>query len=245
MEIGKRFNCVTFLAYLILNAIMFNWQFISRFGETSLLLPAAMLIAAWLFHVGAMASARRWFLSFGVAAATVLVSKLAFMGWGIGSAALDFTGFSGHSMMAASVLPVLLYLLVPVSWQRLALCAGCVGMLLALLVGFSRLELDAHSNSEVLSGLILGFGVSLPFILSSARPARSAPAVATSLALVLMLAVPAAGVAAPTHRWLEVLATRLAGRDKPFQRGQWRSWALQNGHAQVLTRLTPATPQLY
>ena len=236
---GKWLNCVTFLAYSILDAIMLNWQFITRFGETSLLLPGAMLITAWLFHTRAIASAWRWFLSFGVAAAMVLVSKLAFMGWGIGSAALDFTGFSGHSMMAASVLPALLYLLVPNAWQRLAFGAGCMGMLLALLVGFSRLELDAHSSSEVLSGLILGFGVSLPFILSSSRPVRSAPVVAASLVLVLLLAVPVTGVAAPTHHWLEVLATRLAGRDKPFQRGQWSSWALQSGHEQVLTRLAP------
>ncbi|MCP3019164.1 phosphatase PAP2 family protein [Cupriavidus basilensis] len=222
---------------------MIPWHLISRFGETSLLLPCAVLIAAWLFHAGAVASARRWVLSFGVTAAVVLASKLAFMGWGIGCAALNFTGFSGHSMMSASVLPVLLYLIVSARHPRLAVGAGGIGLLLALLVGVSRLKLQAHSGSEVLGGLALGFAVSLSFIFRGRRPARSAPALAAALVVVLMLGVPAVGVAAPTHHWLEILAARLAGRDKPFQRGQWREWAGQREGAAVLACLPPASPR--
>ncbi|MGO4325723.1 phosphatase PAP2 family protein [Cupriavidus sp. 2TAF22] len=211
-----------------------HWHFISRFGETSLLLPCAVLITVWLLYAGAYASARRWLLAFGLGAALVLASKLAFMGWGIGCEALNFTGFSGHSMMAASVLPVLLYLVVSARYPRLALVASCFGILLALLVGVSRLKLEAHSDSEVASGLAIGFAVSLSFILWSVRPRRSAPALAAALLMAVMLGVPVAGVAAPTHHWLEVIAARLAGRDKPFQRGQWREWAGQPESAAVL-----------
>ncbi|WP_043366677.1 MULTISPECIES: phosphatase PAP2 family protein [Cupriavidus] len=216
-----------------------HWHFISRFGETSLLLPCAVLIAIWLLYAGAYAGARRWLLSFGSAAALVLASKLAFMGWGIGCEALNFTGFSGHSTMAASVLPVMLYLVVPARHPRLALAASGAGILLALLVGVSRLKLQAHSDSEVISGLALGFAASLSFIAWSARPRRSAPALAAVILMAVMLGVPVAGVAAPTHRWLEILATRLAGRDKPFQRGQWREWAARHEGAAVFACAPP------
>lgn len=233
-------NCAIFFACPTKTALKMPWNFITRFGETSLLLPCAVLIAAWLFHAGAAASARRWLIAFGATAAVVLVSKLAFLGWGIGCAAINFTGFSGHSMMSASVLPVLFYLVVPARHPRLAVGAGCLGLLFALLVGVSRLKLQAHSGSEVLSGLALGFGASLTFMLWSARPARSAPALAGALVLVLMLAVPAAGVAAPTHQWIEMFAARLAGRDKPYQRGQWREWAWQRDSAGLLACLPEA-----
>ncbi|MGT2494631.1 hypothetical protein ACU4GD_39830 [Cupriavidus basilensis] len=106
-------------------------------------------------------------------------------------------------MMAASVLPVLLYLLVPNSWQRLALAPAAWACCSRCWSAFRDWNWTRTPVPEVLSGLILGFGVSLPFVLNSERPVRSAPVVAASLVLVLMLAVPVTGVAAPTHRWLE------------------------------------------
>ena len=39
---------------------------------------------------------------------TTTASKVAFIGWGLGLSALDFTGISGHAMIASAVYPLLL-----------------------------------------------------------------------------------------------------------------------------------------
>lgn len=82
------------------------WNLITRFGDSSLLLPCALFIYAWLLLRRETYNANCWLLLFSLAAGVTLVSKLAFMGWGIGIPAWNFTGLSGHSMMAASVLQI-------------------------------------------------------------------------------------------------------------------------------------------
>jgi membrane-associated phospholipid phosphatase len=84
------------------------------------------------------------------------VSKVAFLGFGLGIAALDFTGFSGHSMYAASVeIPLL-------ATCALALCGrgrwvgAMLGTALAALIAVSRVEVGAHSVSEAIAGFVLG-----------------------------------------------------------------------------------------
>jgi membrane-associated phospholipid phosphatase len=201
---------------------MWSWQLITRFGETSLLLPCAVILYVWLRGSGETVNARKWMLLFVIAAGATLGSKLAFMGWGIGLPELDFTGFSGHSMMASAVLPVLFHRMVPGNRPRCALAAAGGGTVVALFVGLSRLALDAHSLSEVLGGLALGLAASLTFLGWSANRARDAtPAVGTAVVLAIVLALPATGATAPTQDWIEQLAVYLSGRDKPFRREDW------------------------
>lgn len=198
---------------------MWFWQILTRFGETSLLLPVAILLFAWLVRRGETANAARWFLAFATATSLTLISKLAFMGWGMGVVHLNFTGFSGHSMMAAAVLPVLFHRLAPVGWRRTARCAAAVGIALALAVGYSRLMLHAHSWSEMLGGLCVGLMASLGFLWQS-DPAlqRRTPAYGVMALLAALLVLPASGTAAPTQDWLERIAVYLSGRDRPFRR---------------------------
>jgi membrane-associated phospholipid phosphatase len=84
------------------------------------------------------------------------VTKVAFFGFGVGYAPLDYTGISGHAMFAAAVLPVLAGLVVGGSTPRRRLAAIGVGYLLAVLIAYSRLRVGAHSLSEALTGLMLG-----------------------------------------------------------------------------------------
>jgi len=203
---------------------MSRWELITFFGESAFLLPCAVFLYGWLRWRGAADSARHWLLAFSATALAVLASKLAFMGWGIGSEAFDFTGFSGHSMMAASILPVLGYLAVPSRHRGLSLLAAAVGMLLALTVGVSRLALHAHSVSEVVSGLALGFCVSVPFIMRRAMPRGPKAMLVASAALAMLMVLPVGGgVAGVTHGWVQDLAIFLSGRDRPYQRGEWTS----------------------
>ena len=200
---------------------MSRWQLVSFFGESAFLLPCAVFLYAWLRWHGANAVARHRLIAFSLTACLVLVSKLAFMGWGIGSAALNFTGFSGHAMMAASILPVFACLAVPSRYRTLSLLAAVAGVLLALAVGMSRLALHAHSMSEVVSGLALGFCVSLPFIMRHEVPHGPVAMLLASGVLATVLVLPVSGVAGVTHIWVQGIATFLSGRDRPYERGEW------------------------
>ena len=196
------------------------WRHFTWLGDSGLLLPAALLIAMWL------ASARRtwpaawaWTLIFGGASLMVLVSKLAFLGWGIGSARLNFTGISGHTMLSAAVWPVALWLVASRASHQLRVALVIAGWLLAAGIGVSRLALFAHSWSEVAIGFLLGASASAAFLAMQHRmphPKLRASMVVLSLLLPLVYQQP--GNAAPTQGLLERAAVRLAGIERPFTR---------------------------
>lgn len=74
-----------------------NWQLISFFGDSTVLLPsAAALFIVLMLRKTSRLLAWQWSLLFGITGAIVCASKLAFMGWGLGIRELDYTGFSGH-----------------------------------------------------------------------------------------------------------------------------------------------------
>ncbi|KAF1053114.1 MAG: hypothetical protein GAK43_01583 [Stenotrophomonas maltophilia] len=196
---------------------MHLWFLLTGFGDSSLLLPAAAFIFLWLLYRRQRGMAWAWAGLFGTACVLTALTKLAFMGWGIGIEALNFTGISGHSMLSGSVLPVLLALLVRERHQWRWLAAG-LGALVAMLVGLSRLALDAHSPAEVIAGLSLGLCISGLFLaLGSLRLPRLSPLLLALVIGVLSLQS-VVGVHAPTHYLIQVIAAHLAGRDAAYQR---------------------------
>lgn len=89
-----------------------NWQLISFFGDSTVLLPsAAALFIVLMLRKTSRLLAWQWSLLFGITGAIVCASKLAFMGWGLGFRELDYTGFSGHSALSAAFWPIFLWLL--------------------------------------------------------------------------------------------------------------------------------------
>ena len=137
------------------------WPLISRLGEAQLLLPAMLLAALWLARQpGGRRPAAAWLLATGIAALVTTASKLAFIGYGLGWAPLDFTGISGHAMFAAAVLPPLLRLAGGPATPRGRHGLLAAGYLLATVVGLSRVVLPTHSASEVIGGLALGAAAS-------------------------------------------------------------------------------------
>ncbi|CAI1230885.1 phosphatase PAP2 family protein [Serratia fonticola] len=197
-----------------------NWHFLTFFGDSMLLLPcAAIVFIILLLSPTSRKPTWQWMLLFGGVGAVVCVSKLAFMGWGIGSRHWDFTGFSGHSALSASIWPVLLWLLCGRFSSPVRRTAVIVGYLLAAVVGYSRLVIHAHSTSEVITGLALGFIVSSTFLIlqRGTRPPRlSYRKIAVTLALPLVLIN--SGTAAPTQGLLERIAVTIAPVEKPFVR---------------------------
>ncbi|CAI0735597.1 phosphatase PAP2 family protein [Serratia fonticola] len=197
-----------------------NWHFLTFFGDSMLLLPcAAIVFIILLLSPTSRKPTWQWMLLFGGVGAVVCVSKLAFMGWGIGSRHWDFTGFSGHSALSASIWPVLLWLLCGRFSSLVRRTAVIVGYLLAAVVGYSRLVIHAHSTSEVITGLALGFIVSSTFLMlqrGTQPPRLSYRKIAVTLALPLVLIN--SGTAAPTQGLLERIAVTIAPVEKPFVR---------------------------
>jgi membrane-associated phospholipid phosphatase len=190
------------------------------FGDSGFLLPAALWIAVWLgLRRPTRPSALLWVLLFGFGSSLILASKIAFLGWGIGSAALDFTGISGHTAISASVWPVACWLAAS-RWEHpVRVSAAVLGWLFAAFVGLTRLALDAHSVSEVVVGFALGLVVSGCFLWQQHRlphPRVSWSLVLISLATPILFLQP--GTPAPTQNALERIAVRLAGIDRPFTR---------------------------
>lgn len=195
------------------------WALLSFLGDSALMLPAAMLITLWL---GARRETRplawHWMLAIGLGGGLVAVSKIAFMGWGVGSAPLDFTGFSGHTALATSVWPVLLWLSTSRYRPALRWSFVVLGWLLAAVIGVSRLVLDAHSLAEVVFGFALGFLVSVYFLSQRQLAARPHFRSTLLMAVLVFPALIAWRAPAPTQDFLELLATRLAGIKTPYTR---------------------------
>lgn len=184
------------------------WVHITNWGNSLLLMPVALAIAVGLVVDERIDLAARWSLAFAVGVLFTLATKIAFLGWGIGIAALDFTGVSGHTMLAAAVLPMLAWWLSEGrgSDARRTTIAGAV--VLALVIGASRLVLDTHSPSEVLAGFALGIAVAaIATIGAAARRGRPMPRRIVLAALVIGFALP---LGRPVVEGPHDLVTRIA-----------------------------------
>ena len=210
------------------------WHGITRLGEAQILLPIALALACWLaWRAGAQRLALAWLLGIAVAAAVTTVSKVAFLGYGLGWPALDFTGISGHAMFASVILPVACMALAgalaggPAStWQRSGLVFGSA---LALLVGVSRVMVGAHSTSEIVAGWAVG-GISAAWVLRAA-PTHSGR-LPLWLPLVVSLWMGTASAKAPpsiTHDLVTRWSLALSGRTHAYTRSDMLStWRLEH-----------------
>jgi membrane-associated phospholipid phosphatase len=208
------------------------WVAVTRLGEAQILLPAFVAGALWLAFARpagargrvaqgnahahdhpARLSALRW--SAGIFASTFVttLSKVAFLGFGVGIATLDFTGFSGHSMYATAILPVLAAIVG--GWR-----GAVVGLLLALLITYSRVDLGAHSWSEALSGLVLGGAVAwwtLADYLSHPGAVRAPWWLPLLLGAWLTL-LPMRAPPSRTHGVVVAIALKASGHSRPYTR---------------------------
>ncbi|WPB58670.1 phosphatase PAP2 family protein [Xylophilus sp. GOD-11R] len=198
----------------------FSWSALTWFGDSGLLLPAAAALGlAFLIAPGSRAMAVRWAIAFGGVGLLTLVTKIAFMGWGIGSAAADFTGLSGHSALSAAFWPVVAWLVGRNRRQPMRGLLIVSGFMFAAAIGFSRIPLDAHSPSEVLAGLLVGF-LGSAWFMSQSRESRSPLRIFVSGAMVFVagLVVFQHGRPAPTTQLIEVTVVRLLGVTEPYTR---------------------------
>jgi len=220
---------------------MLSWSQLSALGGLDVTTLLAFAIAVWLGAAHCWRLALAWCLLFGAALLVAGVTQMAFLGWGIGVQAWDFTGFSGHATRAAAVFPVALFLLLGRRGQRkadmqpagsperrqggrlraavgVAVCAGC---LLAAGVAVARVKVGAHSPSEAVAGCLLGL-LTAGLFMARARAARDhspKPLLLGLLAATILLprADPIDG-----HQWLTAAAIKLAGHDRVYLRRDWQ-----------------------
>lgn len=209
------------------------WSFTSRLGEMQLMLPIAFALIAWLFWAGEGRRAGLWLAMVALAVGITTASKIAFIGWGIGSARLNFTGFSGHAMHAAAVMPLLAGSVAAGSSRWVRLGAVTLALALAMLVAISRIKLGAHSPSEAFLGYLLG-GLASSIALGLGHPPHAHPQrwllAAVFAALLLNSSVLPT---LPTHDVVTRVALQLSGRDKPYTRNMMlHDEKLRQRHAQ-------------
>jgi membrane-associated phospholipid phosphatase len=197
---------------------MIPWQHITLLGESLLTLPAAAAIIVLLLVGRAWRMAFWWALLFGAGMVVVIVTKIAFIGWGIGSQLFDFTGASGHATRATALYPVIFYLLLKEAPARVRHTGIAAGLALGVLVAISRVVLRDHSVSEVVAGCLLGAAIGLGFMwLARPLPKPSLRRWLPALGLVVLLPTTQAEPA-PTADWMNAMALYLSGHERPHVR---------------------------
>lgn len=195
------------------------WPTITEFGNSTWLLPAALVLALWLLSARAWRLAALWSLCFGTAVLLVLASKLAFLGWGLGLAALDFTGISGHAMVATSVCTMAAWLATASRSRSTRWLAIGGGLALGGLVGLSRLVLQVHSVAEVVAGCALGaLAAGLPIASAWASPPRLAQRWLPLALAGLVVVLPQTVRPAPAHGVVMEMALQASGRLQVYSR---------------------------
>ncbi len=214
--------------------VMNLWQLLTRLGEAQILLPAASVTAFALWRRAEARPLVVWWLSLlSIAVLITTASKVAFIGWGIGSPELDFTGVSGHTMFGAAVYPLLLASLaanLPPWGRTIGLCAGIA---LALLIGVSRVVLGAHSVSEVVAGLFVG-GLASAMVFGKLNIPAGLVGPAMPVVIALWLGfMPAHAPSSKTHSMVTRLALVLSGHKTPHTRIEMFRKQASRDHAGV------------
>ncbi|SNS17582.1 PAP2 superfamily protein [Noviherbaspirillum humi] len=197
---------------------MIPWHTITGFGDMTVTGLALIAITAWLLLSGERRLTVWWVILNGIGLFLITASKMAFIGWGLGIAALDFTGFSGHAARAMAVFPVLLYLFCQRMSPTARFTAMAAGFAFGTLISYSRIVVHAHSPSEVVTGWLLGLAISITFIRMTGM-LQKCLLTRGHLALGFLLAFTAASAEpAPTQSWLTRASLYISGHDTPYVR---------------------------
>lgn len=200
---------------------MMWWHALSVAGSLAVTGPIGVAIFVWLMAGKSWRLTLTWALLFGVGMALVVVTKMAFMGWGIGVESVEFAGFSGHAMRAAAVYPVAFFLAFRSSGNNVRYLATAFGVVFAILIAISRVPVLAHSVSESVTGCILGLMISAAFIwYASGERHWAMSRMLVLLCLPIVLIAPRVEPV-PAEQWITQAALYLSGRDQPFTRAMW------------------------
>ncbi len=200
------------------------WYAITRLGEAGIVLPVAVALGAWLLvSARSMRLASSWFVPLAFAAVVTTISKVAFIGWGVGIASIDFTGFSGHAMFAAAIYPLLGYAMThhlhARGHRRVHTLSLAATYGLAALIAVSRVKVGAHSWSESIAGFALGSAASGCALWLTEHARHRVKGVWLGVALSsLLVTLPVHASPSMTHNLVTRLALTLSQRSVPYER---------------------------
>jgi hypothetical protein len=165
-------------------------KFLTDFADQSVLLPLSALLIAGFALSGWWRGAMAWAIAAGATSAILVILKVILLacGWRWTDGMLNSP--RGHTASAALVYGGFGALLIRRHWPRMRLAALLPALLVAAVIGASRLALHAHTWPEVLSGAAIGImGVGLLIWLAGVPPMRLhlRPVVVVGVALALLL----------------------------------------------------------
>ena len=175
---------------------------ITMFGDSALLAPLWMLLLVWSATFDRRL-ALRWATVVGCAMLILVASKLFYASTGIALEGGRFRVISGHTALSFSVWPVFAFLVFQAR-PRAAYLAVAIAVIFSGLVGYSRVQIGAHTPLEVVAGLLLGGGVSGTFFIFWARSHHRSlgylrwPFIASSTLLISICY----GYQAPVDKWI-------------------------------------------
>ncbi len=198
------------------------WHYLSSLGALGITAPLGIGIAVWLGAAHCSRRALVWCLLVGAAMLVVVASKVAFIGWGVGLKAFDFTGFSGHAARAGAVFPAAAYLVLRGARRPWRVAGVVLAVLLALVVTVSRVKVHAHSPAEAVLGVLLGLAAAGAFIaLCRSEKVFSPSPLLVGLTLAVLVFQPRTeGI--DSQQWMTALALNLSGHDRPYTRWSWQ-----------------------
>jgi membrane-associated phospholipid phosphatase len=215
---GARTACSCLICQMMFPQSTDPWLVITHLGAASIMLPMLVIIIGELWLAERKSALATWMTAMVAGVAIVLASKIAFLGWGWGNAYLDFTGISGHTMLASSIFPVWMGWLLAGSTRRFCRAGVILGLAIGAIVGWSRLVLGAHSLSEVIAGWMVGMGVSLVASKVMRDPLPSRGWAQFGGMVLLFSFSPSLSGYLPTHSWEVKVALSLSGHSRPFTR---------------------------
>ena len=199
-----------------------TWYQITELGNINVLGPVGLIIAIWLLCERRWRLAFDWCVLYGSGLFVVALTKFAFIGWGIGSQALDYTGLSGHAMRATMVMPCLAYLLFYRARPSLKWLFTLLGLLLGGMVAYSRIQVHAHSWADIIGGSLFGLALAAWFLYRVGHAQQfSYNFWLASVSLFGFISMPYAPPTR-THFFMTQLTLQITGHPRPFVREGWR-----------------------
>ena len=195
------------------------WVLITHLGTATLILPVAAVHGLALLQDQKRAL-MRWMIALLAVILVTLLTKLVFLGWGLGIESINFTGVSGHTVLASAFFPFIFYLYAHALTPRMRSSAVAAGVFIAVAVGVSRLEVGAHSLSEVVAGWLLGFSASAAGIVAIQPGPVRLKWVRYSLCLFLLIFDGATVGQLQVHNWEIKLALWMSGHTAAITRQQ-------------------------
>jgi hypothetical protein len=199
----------------------FGWQ-IGQYGGITVMFPAAIVVAAWLWVASCRRVSLEWLLTLAIAYGLVGISKIAFKGWGIGFETLDIAVLSGHAMNTSLVVIVSLSLLARQIDPRWRWPVAVIAMLWTWWFAVECVAPAIHPLSEAVAGALVGSVGAWLFLRRLERFEVRRLATPTLAAGLMLMMIAASLPKYTAEHLLNDFAISLSGAERPHLTPPWR-----------------------